>query len=84
VDEGWITDTRIGGGGAGAHHQAAGRLRPAAVIGGHRAYVHGGGWVLGNAGSRDRLVRGLAVGAQAALGVRGVRELPEARYATAS
>lgn len=25
-------------------------------------YVHGGGWVLGNAGTHDRLVRELAVG----------------------
>src|SRR4051812_43731828 len=29
-------------------------------------YVHGGGWVLGNAGTHDRLVRELAVGADAA------------------
>src|SRR6476660_4413473 len=26
-------------------------------------YLHGGGWVLGNAGTHDRLVRELAVGA---------------------
>ncbi len=30
-------------------------------------YVHGGGWVLGNAGTHDRLVRELAVGARAAI-----------------
>src|SRR5262245_37197051 len=30
-------------------------------------YVHGGGWVLGNAGTHDRLVRELAVGAEAAV-----------------
>src|SRR5262245_6143948 len=30
-------------------------------------YVHGGGWVLGNAGTHDRLVRELAVGTNAAL-----------------
>ena len=30
-------------------------------------YVHGGGWILGNAGTHDRLVRELAVGAQAAI-----------------
>ena len=30
-------------------------------------YVHGGGWVLGNAGTHDRLVRELAVGAGAAV-----------------
>src|SRR4051794_40559840 len=28
-------------------------------------FVHGGGWVLGNAGTHDRLVRELAVGARA-------------------
>jgi acetyl esterase len=30
-------------------------------------YMHGGGWVLGNAGTHDRLVRELAVGARAAV-----------------
>jgi acetyl esterase/lipase len=30
-------------------------------------YIHGGGWILGNAGTHDRLVRELAVGAGAAL-----------------
>jgi acetyl esterase len=30
-------------------------------------YMHGGGWVLGNAGTHDRLVRELAVGANAAV-----------------
>src|SRR5215470_11507817 len=30
-------------------------------------YVHGGGWVLGNAGTHDRLVRELAIGANAAV-----------------
>jgi acetyl esterase len=30
-------------------------------------YMHGGGWILGNAGTHDRLVRELAVGARAAL-----------------
>ena len=29
-------------------------------------YMHGGGWVLGNAGTHDRLVRELAVGGTAA------------------
>lgn len=33
-------------------------------------YMHGGGWVLGNAGTHDRLVRELAVGAQAAVALR--------------
>ena len=30
-------------------------------------YMHGGGWVLGNAGTHDRLARELAVGSNAAL-----------------
>jgi len=30
-------------------------------------YMHGGGWILGNASTHDRLVRELAVGARAAL-----------------
>ena len=42
-------------------------------------YMHGGGWVLGNAGTHDRLVRELAVGAHAALGLRRVSELPGGR-----
>ena len=38
-------------------------------------YMHGGGWVLGNAGTHDRLVRELAVGTGAARRVRRVRPL---------
>src|SRR4051812_29659155 len=30
-------------------------------------YMHGGGWILGNAGTHDRLVRELAVGVNAAI-----------------
>ncbi len=30
-------------------------------------YVHGGGWVLGNSGTHDRLVRELANGVEAAI-----------------
>jgi acetyl esterase/lipase len=30
-------------------------------------YIHGGGWILGDAGTHDRLVRELAVGADAAV-----------------
>ena len=30
-------------------------------------YMHGGGWILGNAGTHDRLVRELAVGTGAAV-----------------
>ena len=39
-------------------------------------YVHGGGWILGNAGTHDRLVRELAVGVERRGRVRRVRPLP--------
>ena len=38
-------------------------------------YMHGGGWILGNAGTHDRLVRELAVGARAALAFVEYRQL---------
>ena len=43
-------------------------------------YMHGGGWVLGNAATHDRLVRELAVGANAALAFVESPNSPEARY----
>jgi acetyl esterase/lipase len=46
-------------------------------------YMHGGGWILGNAQTHDRLVRELAVGAQAALAFVEYPNAPEARYPTA-
>lgn len=46
-------------------------------------YVHGGGWVLGNAGTHDRLVRELAVGAQAAVVFVEYDRSPEAKYPVA-
>lgn len=46
-------------------------------------YVHGGGWVLGNAGTHDRLVRELAIGAQAAVVFVEYDRSPEARYPVA-
>ena len=46
-------------------------------------YVHGGGWVLGNAGTHDRLVRELAVGANAAVVFVDYARSPEARYPVA-
>src|SRR5919108_5962110 len=39
-------------------------------------YMHGGGWVLGNAGTHDRLVRELAVGADAAGALLGEEPPP--------
>ena len=46
-------------------------------------YVHGGGWILGNAGTHDRLVRELAVGAEAAVAFVEYDRSPEARYPVA-
>ena len=46
-------------------------------------YMHGGGWVLGNAGTHDRLVREIAVGARAALAFVEYPNSPDARYPTA-
>jgi acetyl esterase len=62
--------------GAGAGAGATGLL-PAVL------YVHGGGWVLGNAGTHDRLVRELAVGADAAVVFVEYDRSPEARYPVA-
>jgi acetyl esterase len=46
-------------------------------------YVHGGGWILGNAGTHDRLVRELAVGANAAIVFVEYDRSPEAHYPVA-
>jgi acetyl esterase len=46
-------------------------------------YMHGGGWVLGNAQTHDRLVRELAVGANAAVVFVEYDRSPEARYPVA-
>ena len=53
--------------------------RPLPVV----LYMHGGGWVLGNAGTHDRLVRELAVGVGAALVFVEYDRSPEARYPVA-
>ncbi|WP_105969016.1 alpha/beta hydrolase [Streptomyces geranii] len=46
-------------------------------------YLHGGGWVMGNAGTHDWLVRELAVGARAAVVFVEYDRAPEARYPVA-
>jgi acetyl esterase len=60
-------------------------VRPAGVEGRLPVilYMHGGGWVLGNAGTHDRLVRELACGAGAALVFVEYDRSPEARYPVA-
>jgi acetyl esterase len=56
---------------------AAGLLLPTVL------YVHGGGWVLGDAGTHDRLVRELAVGVHAAVVFVEYDRSPEAHYPVA-
>jgi acetyl esterase len=46
-------------------------------------YMHGGGWVLGNADTHDRLVRELAVGTGAAVAFVEYDRSPEAHYPVA-
>lgn len=60
-------------------------LRPVTATGPLPAilYMHGGGWVLGNAATHDRLVRELAVGAGATVAFVEYDRSPEARYPVA-
>ena len=57
-------------------------VRPKGVAGPLPAllYLHGGGWVLGDARTHDRLVRQLAVGAQAAVVFVDYTRTPEAAH----
>ena len=43
-------------------------------------YIHGGGWVMGDENTHDRLIRELAVGANAAVVFPVYEPAPEARY----
>jgi acetyl esterase len=60
-------------------------VRPQGVVGALPTvvYMHGGGWVLGSAATHDRLVRELAVGANAAVAFVEYARSPEARYPVA-
>ena len=79
VDEKWITVP------ADVGDVAVRVVRPAGSEGLLPAilYVHGGGWVLGNAGTHDRLVRELAVGADAAVAFVEYDRSPEAHHPVA-
>ncbi len=46
-------------------------------------YIHGAGWVFGNKHTHDRLIRELAIGAEAALVFPDYSLSPEAKYPTA-
>ncbi|MFJ4340716.1 alpha/beta hydrolase [Streptomyces sp. NPDC088915] len=80
VDEEWVT---VHGGPTGDVRARIVRPRgstgPLPVV----LYVHGAGWVFGNAHTHDRLVRELAVGAGAAVVFPEYDLSPEARYPVA-
>ncbi|MEY9930275.1 acetyl esterase [Catenulispora sp. GP43] len=80
VDEEWIT---VPGGPTGEVRarivKPAGSTGTLPVI----VYIHGAGWVFGNAHTHDRLVRELAVGARAAVVFPEYDLSPEARYPVA-
>ncbi|MGI5289884.1 alpha/beta hydrolase [Nonomuraea polychroma] len=80
VDEEWVT---IPGGPTGQVKarivRPAGRTGDLPVI----IYIHGAGWVFGNAHTHDRLVRELAVGADAAVVFPEYDLSPEHRYPVA-
>jgi acetyl esterase len=79
VDDKWITvpagvgDVRV------RIVKPVGSTGPLPVV----LYVHGGGWILGNAGTHDRLVRELAVGVSAAVVFVEYDRSPEAHYPVA-
>ena len=77
------TDTTIPGGPSGAVSVRI--LRPKGAQGRLPVilYAHGGGWVVGNRHTHDRLVRELAVGTGAAVVFPNYSLSPEARYPTA-
>ncbi|MFJ3669527.1 alpha/beta hydrolase [Streptomyces sp. NPDC090106] len=80
VDEEWVT---VAGGPTGSVRarivKPAGAVGPLPVV----FYIHGAGWVFGNAHTHDRLVRELAVGAEAAVVFPEYDLSPEVRYPVA-
>ncbi|MCX4760243.1 alpha/beta hydrolase [Streptomyces sp. NBC_01275] len=80
VDEEWVT---VSGGPTGSVRVRV--VRPAGVGGALPVilYIHGAGWVFGDAHTHDRLVRELAVGAGAAVVFPEYDLSPEARYPVA-
>ncbi|MGX5769736.1 alpha/beta hydrolase [Microbacterium trichothecenolyticum] len=79
VDEEWVTVPAAVGDVRVRIVKPAGAAAPLPVV----LYVHGGGWVLGNAGTHDRLVRELATGAQAAVVFVEYDRSPEAKHPVA-
>ncbi len=78
-----VTDTTVAGGPSGEVSirilRPLGATGPLPVI----VYIHGAGWVFGNAHTHDRLIRELAVGANAAVVFPNYSLSPEAKYPTA-
>jgi acetyl esterase/lipase len=79
VDDHWITVPAEAGDVRVRIIRPLGAVAPLPVI----LYMHGGGWVLGNAGTHDRLVRELVTGTGAALAFVEYDRSPEARYPVA-
>ncbi len=79
VDETWITVPAEVGDVEVRIVKPVGATEPLPAV----LYVHGGGWVLGNAGTHDRLIRELAVGANVAVVFVEYDRSPEARYPVA-
>lgn len=80
VDECWF---RVDAGASGELAVRIVRPAGAAVPLPALLYVHGAGWVFGDAQTHDRLVRELAVGVEAAIVFPEYSRSPEARYPTA-
>ena len=78
-----VTDITVPGGPSGAVSvrilRPRGTTGPLPVI----VYLHGAGWVFGNAHTHDRLIRELADGANAAVVFPNYSLSPEAKYPTA-
>jgi acetyl esterase len=78
-----VTDVTVPGGPSGAVSvrilRPPNSTGPLPVI----VYIHGAGWVFGNAHTHDRLIRELAVGANAAVVFPNYSLSPEAQYPTA-
>ncbi|MFF3737609.1 alpha/beta hydrolase [Streptomyces sp. NPDC002566] len=79
VDSEWITVPADVGDVRARIVRPRGAAAPLPVV----LYMHGGGWILGNADTHDRLVRELADGAQAAVVFVEYTRSPEAHYPVA-
>ncbi|MEU8897470.1 alpha/beta hydrolase [Nocardia sp. NPDC048505] len=80
IDEEWVT---VEGGPTGSTRARI--IRPAGLTGALPVifFIHGAGWVFGDENTHDRLVRELAVGAQAAVVFPVYDRAPESKYPNA-